>query len=71
MHYQDSYQWSYPVGIPEHDGPYRHAQQYQRLTIAQEAGSASITVTVEARDCSPAVPGTPLTVRTMTNTYEL
>jgi hypothetical protein len=71
MHYQDSHQWNYPAGILEDGGPYRHAQQYHRLTIAQEPGSQVITVTADARDCSPVVDGTPLTVRTMTKTYLL
>ncbi|MGI8701356.1 MAG: alkaline phosphatase D family protein [Nocardioidaceae bacterium] len=71
MHYQDSYQWSYPHDVPEHGGPYRSAQQYQRLTIAQQKGSNVIFVTAEARDCSPAARGTPRTVRTMTRTYAL
>ncbi len=71
MHYQDSYQWSYPYNVPEHGGPYRHAQQYQRLTISQVPGSSTVTVTAEARDCSSAVKGTPFTVRTMTKKYKL
>ncbi|MGI8701852.1 MAG: alkaline phosphatase D family protein [Nocardioidaceae bacterium] len=71
MHYQDSYQWSYPADITEGGGPYRHAQQYQRLTISQQPGSSTVTVTAEARDCTRAVPGTPLTVRTLTKTYTL
>lgn len=71
MHYQDSYQWSYPDGIADYGGPYRPAQQYQRLTITQEDGSSSVTVMAEARDCSPVVDGTPRTVRTMVKTYDL
>lgn len=71
MHYQDSYEWSYPYDVPEHGGPYRFAQQYQRLTISQDEGSSTITVIASARDCSPAVKGTPKTVRTMTKTYTL
>ena len=71
MHYQDSYQWSYPDGIVDGGGPYRGAQQYQRLTITQEVGSSTVTVTAEARDCSPAVAGTPFTARTMTKSYDL
>lgn len=71
MHYQDSYQWSYPHDVPEHAGPYRFAQQYQRLTITQERDSTVITVRADARDCSPAVAGTPFTVRTMTKSYTL
>jgi hypothetical protein len=69
MHYQDSYQWSYPDGILDEGGPYRQAQQYQRLTISQDPGSPDITVTADARDCSPVVDGTPLTVRTLTKVY--
>ncbi|MGI8701857.1 MAG: alkaline phosphatase D family protein [Nocardioidaceae bacterium] len=71
MHYQDSYQWSYPDGILDEGAPYRVAQQYQRLTISQEVGSSTITLTAEARDCSPAVVGTPLTVATLTKTFTL
>jgi phosphodiesterase/alkaline phosphatase D-like protein len=69
MHYQDSNQFNYPSGILDEGGPYRHAQQYQRLTISQDEGSPQITVVAEARDCSPVVDGTPLTVATLTKTY--
>jgi phosphodiesterase/alkaline phosphatase D-like protein len=69
-HYADSYQWTYPSGS-EGGGPRRRVQQYQRITIAQQVGSRHITVTAQARDCSPAVEGTPKTVRTMTKTYDL
>lgn len=71
LHYQDAHQWNYPAGLHEGGGPYRHAQQYQRLTISQERGSSKVTVTAEARDCSHRVPGAPMTVRTMTKTYQL
>jgi phosphodiesterase/alkaline phosphatase D-like protein len=69
MHYQDSYQFNYPDGIVEGGGPYRHGQQYQRLTITQQPGSREITLTAEARDCSAVVSGAPKTVATLTKTY--
>jgi hypothetical protein len=70
MHYQDSNQWNYPDGIEEGGGPYRSAQHYQRLTIVQEDGSSTITVTADARDCSVETGG-PQTVRTMVKTYNV
>jgi phosphodiesterase/alkaline phosphatase D-like protein len=70
MHYQDSNQWNYPDGILDGGGPYRSAQHYQRLTIVQEDGSSTITVTADARDCSVETGG-PQTVRTMVKTYNL
>lgn len=71
MHYQDWYQWNYPSNFPEGGGPYRHAQQYQRLTIAQDPDTLVVTVTAEARDCSTEAAQTPRTVRTMVKQYEM
>jgi phosphodiesterase/alkaline phosphatase D-like protein len=70
-HYQSTSQWNYPADIVEGAGKARNGMQYQRLTIAQAPGSSTVTVTAEARDCTPGVSGTPLTVRTMTRTYTL
>jgi len=67
MHFQDSYQWNYPAGIDEGGGPYRDAQHYVRLTIADN-GASTITVTADARDCSRETGG-PRTVNTMVKTY--
>ncbi|MGI8700241.1 MAG: alkaline phosphatase D family protein [Nocardioidaceae bacterium] len=70
-HFQNSVQWNYPDGVAQAEGKNRNAMQYQRLTITQRPGSSTVTVTAEARDCTPKVSGTPLTVRTMTKTYTL
>lgn len=66
-HYQASYQWTYPAGMTEGGtgGVTRNAMMWQRLTFADNG--TTITVTAEARECTPKIVGsTPTTVRTMT-----
>ncbi len=70
-HFQDESQFNYPTDIVEGGGKARDGMMYQRLTITQLPGEATVTVTAEARDCTPGTAGTPLTVLTMTKTYTL
>jgi hypothetical protein len=67
-HFQASAQWNYPAGILEGGHNYRHAQQYQRLTVAQVGHT--VTVTADAMDCTDGF-GSSSPIRTLTKSFSV